>query len=67
MPSGNDGLSGGAGQEVDRGDGAPGDVAVLMLTVMEEGRGGGGKTTEYDLGRTGGGNNIAMARHVHRF
>jgi hypothetical protein len=65
MPSGNDGLSGGAGQEVDRGNGAPGDVAVLI--VMEEGRGGGGKTTEYGLGRTGGGNNIAMARHAHRF
>jgi hypothetical protein len=45
MPSGNDGL----GREVDGGDHAPGDMDVAVLIVMEEGRGGGGKTTEYGL------------------
>ena len=47
MPSGNDGRSGGAGREMGRGKRVPGGVAVLV--VMEEGRGGGGKTTEYDV------------------
>lgn len=49
MPSGNDGLLGDAGWEMDRGDLAPGNLDVAVLIVMGEGRGGGGKTTEYGL------------------
>jgi len=43
MPSGNDGLSGGAGREVNWGKRAPGDVAVLLVD------GGGARRRGKDL------------------
>ena len=58
MPSGDDGLlrwRGVGGEVVNGGKRAPGDVAVLRVDGGGA-RGRGGKTTEYGLGQTGGGN-----------
>lgn len=52
MPSGNDGLSGGAGREMDRGKRVPGSVEVLV--VMEEGWRGGGRQQNTVFGWIGG-------------